>query len=104
MITEAIHDLQGAPANHAKEALEHLLKTGINSAGAARDFVQDVREGKFMATNYKNFDKILVEFATAWSIKRPVRRLTVAQLIAQILAAQFSQSMRLSALIWTGSD
>ena len=66
MITEAIHNLQGAPADHAKEALEHLLKTGINPADAARDSVQDVqdvREGKFMATNYKNFDKILVEFA-----------------------------------------
>jgi hypothetical protein len=63
VITEAIHDLQGVPADHAKEALEHLLKTGINPADAARDFVQDVREGKFMATNYKNFDQILVEFA-----------------------------------------
>ena len=63
MITEAIHDLQGAPADHAKEALEHLLKTGINPAGGARDFVQDVREGKFMATNYKNFSRVREEWA-----------------------------------------
>ena len=41
---------------------------------------------------------------TAWSIKRPVRRLTVAGLIAKILAAQSSQSMKLSVLIQTGSD
>jgi len=53
VITEAMHDLQGAPTDHAKEALGHLLKTGIKPTDAARDFAQGVREGKFMVTNYK---------------------------------------------------
>jgi len=63
VITEAIHNFQGAPTDHAKEALEHFLKVGMKPEDAARDFVQGVREGKFMVTNYKNFDNILVEFA-----------------------------------------
>jgi len=62
VITEAIRGLQGAPADHAKEA-GTPLEDGIKPADAARDFVQDAREGRFIATNYKKFDKILVEFA-----------------------------------------
>ena len=40
----------------------------------------------------------------AWSIKRPVRSLTDARLIALFLAAQSSQSMRLFVLIRIASN
>lgn len=37
--------------------------SAITPEEAAKIFVQDVREGKFMVTSFANFDKILVEYA-----------------------------------------
>ncbi|KAH8701507.1 hypothetical protein BGW36DRAFT_423821 [Talaromyces proteolyticus] len=62
--TAAAEKPHGRSSKGFEEALrQFFLERAINAEDAARELLTGVKQGKFLVSNFKNFEKVLLEFA-----------------------------------------